>query len=326
MAAASTLTLNGPVFTYTIDHDSLVDFLAAGENFTVTYNTTINGNPSQPIVVTIVGTNDQPVIVAGAATGVPEQVHKTDQPVGVTDDTSGTLQFTDVDFNDTHQVAVTLSTATPPTWSPHGTVPTQEMTAIVNSLTASMANALTASIQADDDSTGTANQTGTINWTFSASDKNFDFLAAGETLTLTYNVLVTDDSGVALADSAVKTITVVITGTNDQPVITAGATAAITEQDHQTNLPAANTDNASGTLHFTDVDLTDTHTVGSNVGSAVWSGGNNLPSNLTNTTLADAFTVGIQSGDDSTAAPPAQFTGLSACRTRTSTSWRMARR
>ena len=133
LAAASTLTLNGPVFTYTIDHDSLVDFLAAGENFTVTYNTTINGNPSQPIVVTIVGTNDQPVIVAGAATGVPEQVHKTDQPVGVTDDTSGTLQFTDVDFNDTHQVAVTLSTATPPTWSPHGTVPTQEMTAIVNS-------------------------------------------------------------------------------------------------------------------------------------------------------------------------------------------------
>ena len=300
MAAASTLTLNGPVFTYTIDHDSLVDFLAAGGTLTVTYNTTINGNPSQPIVVTIVGTNDQPVIVAGAATGVPEQVHKTDQPVGVTDDTSGTLQFTDVDFNDTHQVAVTLSTATPPTWSPHGTVPTQEMTAIVNSLTASMANALTASIQADDDSTGTANQTGTINWTFSASDKNFDFLAAGETLTLTYNVLVTDDSGVALANSAVKTITVVITGTNDQPVITAGATAAITEQDHQTNLPAANTDNASGTLHFTDVDLTDTHTVGSNVGSAVWSGGNNLPSNLTNTTLADAFTVGIQSGDDST--------------------------
>ena len=29
----STLTLNGPVFTYTIDHDSLVDFLAAGGDF-----------------------------------------------------------------------------------------------------------------------------------------------------------------------------------------------------------------------------------------------------------------------------------------------------
>src|SRR5262249_7871395 len=158
-----------------------------------------NGNPSQPIVVTIVGTNDQPVIVAGAASGVTEQVHQTNQPVATTDDKSGALQFTDVDFNDTHQVSVTLSSATPPTWAPHGTVPTQEMTAVVNALTSSMANALTASIPTGQDSTGTADHTGTIQWTFSAPDKSFDFLAAGETLTLTYNVLLTDDSGVALA-------------------------------------------------------------------------------------------------------------------------------
>ena len=48
---------------------------------------------------------------------------------------------------------------------------------------------------------------------------------------------------------------------SDQPVITAGATASLTEQAHQTDQPASVTDDASGTLNFTDVDLTDTHTV-----------------------------------------------------------------
>ena len=114
------------------------------------------------------------------------------------------MHFADVDLNDTHSVAVALSTATPPHWSAGSTIPSQTLTDIQHALTATVAT----------DSTGT--QTGTIGWSFSLPDKDFDFLAARQTLTLTYDVTVTDSS---LATST-QTVTVTITGTNDDPMIT----------------------------------------------------------------------------------------------------------
>src|SRR5205085_1874950 len=64
-----------------------------------------------------------------------------------------------------------------------------------------------------------------------------------------------------------------ITGTNDGPVLSADSLAnhPITEQSAHTGSNTADT--ASTTLAFTDVDLTDTHTVGSALASAVWSNG-----------------------------------------------------
>ena len=74
-----------------------------------------------------------------------------------------------------------------------------------------------------------------FDWTFQsgvAGDSAFNFLANGETLELTYNVLVTDSSGAASGESTTDTSTVVvtITGTNDTPDITfADLTGAVTE-------------------------------------------------------------------------------------------------
>ena len=57
---------------------------------------------------------------------------------------------------------------------------------------------------------------GSIDFAFSAADKNFDFLAEGETLTVTYNVTVTDNFGA----TSTQPVTITITGSEDKPVIT----------------------------------------------------------------------------------------------------------
>ena len=107
------------------------------------------------------------------------------------------------------------------------------------------------------DTTGTG-LGGSDAWTFSAQDKNFDYLAAGETLTLTYTVQVDDGHGGVVT----QPVTITVTGTNDAPVITSGTqTDTITElfntpQPNPTGSTAADT--ATGTLTFTDVDLSDT--------------------------------------------------------------------
>src|SRR5476649_2067517 len=75
------------------------------------------------------------------------------------------------------------------------------------------------------DTTGTGTG-GSDGWSFSAQDQSFDYLAAGEIVTLTYTVQVADNHG----GSTTQDVTVTITGTNDAPVVTSAAqTGSITE-------------------------------------------------------------------------------------------------
>ena len=82
-----------------------------------------------------------------------------------------------------------------------------------------MAAAQTALATTLNDSTGTGS--GSVDWTFGIPDNQVDFLADGQTLTLTYNVNVSDGS-----DSAMQTVTVTVTGANDAVVITSGPIAS----------------------------------------------------------------------------------------------------
>jgi VCBS repeat-containing protein len=77
-----------------------------------------------------------------------------------------------------------------------------------------LASALTTSV-----STDITGFKGSVDVTFSAADKNFDFLAAGETLTIVYNVTVTDSSG----NSVTQPVAITVTGSNDAPVLAADA-------------------------------------------------------------------------------------------------------
>src|SRR6202035_120306 len=91
---------------------------------------------------------------------------------------AGTLNFTDTDTGDTHTVAVSLASDT---LSGGSSIPAATQ--------ADLAAALTTTLH---DSTGIGS--GSIDWNFGLVDKDFDFLAAGETLTVNYNVAVSDGS------------------------------------------------------------------------------------------------------------------------------------
>ena len=148
------------------------------------------------------------------------------------------MTFTDADFSDTHTVTVTGVTAT-------GTTSGLPLNATVLGWL---------SLGTLTDSTNGA--TGSDAWNFSAQDKYFDYLAATQTVTLTFTVQVADTHG----GSTTQNVVVTVTGTDDTPVITSSAqSGAITELTGQTGSTTADT--ANGAVTFTDADLSDTHTV-----------------------------------------------------------------
>ena len=118
------------------------------------------------------------------------------------DTASGTIAFHDVDLNDTHAVSQGAPTFA---WSGGSLSDAQKV-----ALTAAGTLSLT-----EHDSTHTG--AGSVDWTYAITDSALDFLAQGETLTVTYDVTVTDNH----AASTVQTVTLTVTGTNDAPVAVA---------------------------------------------------------------------------------------------------------
>ncbi|WP_238272782.1 beta strand repeat-containing protein, partial [Methylobacterium cerastii] len=231
--------------------DGAFDFLAAGEKLTISYDVTVSdqhtgGTATRPVVITVTGTNDAPVLAADTGThAFTEQsgttngvVTATNTPAtSVNDSLSASLTFTDVDLSDTHTVTVSAPTLT----GAYSNLSDDQKTA----LSTALASALAVSTGGISDSTKTG--TGTIPLTFSAADAAFDVLREGETLVVTYNVSVTDFQKAV----STQTVTFTITGSNDTAVIGTPMIAAVTEDatvDTNGNLTA------SGTLSVTDAD------------------------------------------------------------------------
>jgi VCBS repeat-containing protein len=102
---------------------------------------------------------------------------------------------------------------------------------------------------------------GSASWTYTVPDGSLDFLGAGETLTLTYLAHVSNNYAPNI-EITTAPVTITITGTNDLPTISASSGEILRP-------PGAGTiasDAVSGTIKFTDVDLTDRP-----VGSATFS-------------------------------------------------------
>jgi VCBS repeat-containing protein len=100
---------------------------------------------------------------------------------------------------------------------------------------------------------------GSANWTYSVPGSALGFLAAGETLTLTYLASV-DNNYAPNPQQATTPFTITLTGSNAAPVITSAAqSAALTALAGAQNAPTL--DMASGAITFTDANLSDTHTV-----------------------------------------------------------------
>jgi fibronectin-binding autotransporter adhesin len=235
-------TNNGAIgWSYSIT-DSSLDFLAAGQTAkivsTVTLNDQEGGTDTATVTITITGANDTPAITSGAQTGAITEC--TDVLNSTVEDKAyGTVKFTDADLSDTHTVTVTGVT-------------TSGITSGLPSSSATLKNWLSLGPLTDSGN----GATGSDAWTFAAQDKNFDYLAAGETVKLTYTVEVADNHG----GTTTQNVDITITGANDAPVITSSAqTGAITECEGTLN--STSEDTACGTVTFTDADLSDTHTV-----------------------------------------------------------------
>ncbi|MDT3685581.1 MAG: VCBS domain-containing protein [Pseudorhodoplanes sp.] len=223
--------------------DNAFDYLAAGEEVTLTYKLTLaddwDATDTQTVTIVVSGTNDEPVILSGPATvqfteaeGQALALVDYNDSVDSVEDfqpayqSSGSLTFEDVDVSqNNHSVSIALTTPDGPT----GGLSQQQL---LNLLSATVSQ------------TGVTGTQGYINWTFAAADNAFEYLAAGEKLTLTYTLTLTDGSA-----TDTQTVTVTVTGTNDAPVI---ATAT---SDSQSESEAGVS--AAGTICFTDVDLSD---------------------------------------------------------------------
>jgi VCBS repeat-containing protein len=220
--------------------DRTFDYLAAGEQVTLTYTVQVadpNGaTATQTVSLIVTGTNDAPVIAASDSATVTEQANVTaaEKP----DTATGTLHFTDVDFADVYGTNSATLVGVNATGVTTGLADADDLLGFF----APGAVTKVAGVAG-----------GTIDWTFSAADRTFDYLAAGEQVTLTYTVQVADPNGAV----ATQTVSLIVTGTNDTPVIAASDTADLAEQANLTAATAPGT--ATGTLHFTDVDLSDTY-------------------------------------------------------------------
>jgi VCBS repeat-containing protein len=267
--------------------NSSTNFLNGGETLKLVYHVAVDdghgGSTTQDVTITILGVNHPVVITSGAESStVTEQDATTGSSAPDTTPTTpaGTLAFTDQDTSDTHSVTVTLDSSSGPT-PPAATQ-------------ADLANAVTTVLH---DSTGTG--TGSIDWNFAIPDKDLDYLAANETLTVNYDVKVADGS-----TNSTQTVSVVITGANDAVAMTGGpGSASLSERAGVTASSAIDTTSPvpTGTLSFNDVDLSDVHSVSVVLDSAVWSAGSgDVPAealgdlqNALTTALHDSAGTGI---------------------------------
>ncbi|WP_405046393.1 VCBS domain-containing protein, partial [Pseudomonas synxantha] len=222
-----------------------LDFLRAGETITFSYTVLAiddsgAGNAvsaPQTVTITLTGTNDRPTLTIDDTTGAMNEGNG-----AATLSDSGALSFADLDSHDTVTVGQTANNDL--VWS-GGT------------LGAAQAAALVAGFSVDQ-----------ANWHYSSSE-NLDFLRAGETISFSYTVLATDDSGAGNAVSAPQTVTITLTGTNDQPTLTIDDTTGAMNEGN-----GAATLSDSGALSFADLDSHDTVTVSQTANNdLVWSGG-----------------------------------------------------
>jgi len=181
--------------------DKLFDYLAAGEQAVISYTVEVDdhdgGTDTKTISVTVTGSNDRPDITVDSAHGDSAAVGLTEGNVGLI--AHGTLSVSDVDITDVVTSSVVLAGVSGPT------------NGISNATLLGMLSLSPSPVIGADATSGT------LTWTFDSALQAFDYLRAGQVLTLTYTVKATDDSG-AGNNSDTQTVTVKIVGTNDGPV------------------------------------------------------------------------------------------------------------
>ncbi|MET4259486.1 VCBS repeat-containing protein [Bradyrhizobium sp. S3.12.5] len=191
------------------------------------------------------------------ANATADHADTTGDTVGA-DTVSGRITFVDLNLGDRPTVSVNLAQA------PNFVYENAGQQDVTGSLTALQKQDIAATqIQIGVVADGANNNNGSAVWTYTMPDHVFDFLAAGETLTLTYMVRIDNNFSVNPETTFIP-ITISITGTNDKPTIaTSGGT--VIEKVGTGNEAL---DTITGAVTFTDVDLTDRPIVSAALSSA----------------------------------------------------------
>ena len=215
-------------WTYDIDAGDL-EFLAEGEVVTAVFTITVDdgqgGTATQDVTVTLTGSNDVPEISVGDVAG-----EITDGSSDLTD--SGSISFTDVDLTDRPTASeVTKSVNAKKADGTELPLTAEQLAVIEEAFSISAAD-------------GNVND-GTIDWTYDIDAGDLEFLAEGEVVTAVFTITVDDGQG----GTATQDVTVTLTGSNDVPEISVvDVTGEITDGSDLAD---------SGSITFTDVDLTD---------------------------------------------------------------------
>src|ERR1041385_224575 len=238
------------------DADEDFDFLAKNQILTLTYDIIVSdnhgGSAVQTVKVTVTGTDDKAIINVTPLVTVNEQA---DTTLSLSPDTATiALNFTDDDLTNTGHTATVIAASA-----------TGNTSRLIFGHAERMAFYHVDSVIKDSGSSA-----GTINTTFQAPDLAFDYLAAGEHLDITYTVQLDDHAG----GISTQNVQVTVVGTNDAPIYLSGPESAHFIEDQ--NVDSSGNLAAHGDLFFTDIDLSDTHTVSTTV-SATRSGGGAIP-------------------------------------------------
>ncbi|WP_437883338.1 retention module-containing protein [Pseudomonas sp. LRF_L74] len=218
-------------WSYTVAAGAL-DYLAAGQTITQVYEVTIadnkNGSVTQNVTITLVGTNDAPVIASSGNQVTGALTERTDgssnENVGNLT-TSGTIGFSDADRIDSHSVSISLVSAT------------DSKTGASNTALGNLTYSLS-------ESAGN----GSVAWNFSVAAASLDYLAAGQTVTQVYAVKIDDGKG----GTTSQNVTITLVGTNDAPVVSSNSITATEQSSTLVSL---------GLSAPTDVDIADTLTI-----------------------------------------------------------------
>jgi VCBS repeat-containing protein len=232
------------------------DYLARGESLEITYTIPFSDNSgvpasnsnSQTVVVTINGTNDGPTI-EGTPTALQTRAAGDTATV-----TSGSIEIEDLDVSDVVTVSEVRLVTAGLTGDEDGDQETPSPADLL----------LMLDIRADDIVIDGNNTTGTINWDFTPGTEKFDYLASGETLALTYTVVLADQNG----GTNSQTIQINVAGGNNTPTVTAQTDVSETLTETDAALLTA------GSFNIEDLDTTDTVSV---TGLSVVTSGDDTP-------------------------------------------------
>ncbi|WP_373240931.1 VCBS domain-containing protein, partial [Kluyvera ascorbata] len=214
-------------WSYEIDN-ALTQTLAEGQEAKITYWVTVKDShgatDTQPVTITIKGTNDAPVLSASGGEVLQEDngIVTGTAPTPDTLATSGALSMSDVDTADTHSYTSGLTSVT----AGENTELTETQLELLSQ------------------GTFTVSEDGKT-WSYEIDNALTQTLAEGQEAKITYLVTVKDSHGA----TDTQPVTITIKGTNDTPTIEVTSSEELSES----HIP----DGATGTFTVDDIDTSD---------------------------------------------------------------------